>query len=346
MAIDLVQTTAQGLYCPQGNFFIDPWQPVERAVITHGHRDHLCEGCQSYLTSSAGEKVVRARLSPGAAIDTLAYGQSVVHNGVRIALHPAGHVLGSAQVALEYRGEVWVISGDYKIQPDPTCTAFEPVRSHVFFTESTFALPIYRWPSAEEVFAEMNSWWRTNQTRGWASVLYCYALGKAQRILSGIDPSIGPVYTHGSVERLNEVYREAGIEIPATTHVGTLPERTDWSRALILAPMSARGTVWTRRFTPLSAGMASGWMRIRGTRRRRAIDRGFVLSDHVDWPGLQQVIRETGAQRMGVTHGYVGVMTRWLREQGISAQEISTPYEGEADEGGTASEQSGDIAET
>src|SRR5438128_119536 len=162
---DLVQTTDQGLYCPQGNFFIDPWLPVERAIISHGHRDHLCDGCQSYLTTSAGKSVVRARLHPTAHIDTLAYGQSVLHNGVRITLHPAGHVLGSAQVELEYRGEVWVISGDYKIQADPTCTGFEPVRCNVFFTESTFGLPIYRWPPAEDVFSEMNSWWRTNQTR-------------------------------------------------------------------------------------------------------------------------------------------------------------------------------------
>jgi putative mRNA 3-end processing factor len=340
MAPDLVQTTDQGLYCPQGSFFIDPWRPVERAVISHGHRDHLCEGCQSYLTTSPGQSVLRARLSPGAHIDTLPYGQSVLHNGVRVTLHPAGHVLGSAQVALEYRGEVWVISGDYKLQADPTCTPFEPVRCHVFFTESTFGLPIYRWPAAEEVFGEINAWWRSNQARGWASVLYCYALGKAQRVLSGIDPSIGPIYTHGAVERMNQVYREAGIDLPATTHVGTLPQGTDWSRALILAPMSARGTVWTRRFMPMSTGIASGWMRIRGTRRRRAIDRGFVLSDHVDWPGLQQVIHETGARQIGVTHGYAGVMTRWLREQGLNAREIATPFQGEDDDGGTAAEES------
>ncbi len=335
MRQDLVTTTAQGLYCPQGDFFIDPWKPVERAVITHGHRDHFCEGCQSYLTATSGQHVLRARLGDTACIDTLAYGEPIEHNGVRITLHPAGHVLGSAQVALEYQGEVWVISGDYKIQSDPTCAPFEPIRCDAFFTETTFGLPIYRWPSVEEVFEEINSWWRANQARGWASLLYCYALGKAQRILSGIDPSIGPVFTHGAVERMIQVYRTSGVTLPATTHVGVLRPGADWGRALILAPMSARGTAWTRRFHPASTGMASGWMRIRGTRRRRAIDRGFVLSDHVDWPGLQQIIRATGAQRVGVTHGYIGVMTRWLREQGLSAQEIATPFQGEDDEGGS-----------
>ncbi len=337
--MELVQSTDRGLYCPPGDFFIDPWRPVARAVITHAHRDHLCDGCQSYLTAAAGEGILRARLPAGTQIDTLPYGQSIEHNGVRITLHPAGHILGSAQVALAHRGEIWVITGDYKIQEDPTCTPFEPVRCDVLFTESTFALPIYRWPAAAEVFAEINTWWRTNQTRGWASLLYCYALGKAQRVLAGIDPSIGPIYTHGALERMNAVYRQAGVPLPATTHVGELPRDTDWSQALIMAPQSARGTVWTRRFTPASTGMASGWMRIRGTRRRRAIDRGFVLSDHADWPGLQQVIQETGARRIGVTHGYVGVMTRWLREQGLDAREIATPFHDEDEEEAAASQE-------
>jgi putative mRNA 3-end processing factor len=339
MAPGLVQSTAKGLYCLQGDFFIDPWQPVERAVITHGHRDHLCDGCQEYLTTADGAGVARARLGAAAHIETLDYGKSAIRNGVRITLHPAGHVLGSAQVTIEYRGEIWVISGDFKVQPDRTCRPFEPVRCHTFFTESTFALPIYRWPDAEEVFREFINWWQLNQARGWASVLYCHALGKAQRILAGIDPGVGPVYTHGAVERMNQAYREAGVVLPATTHIGALPPDTDWTRALILAPLSARGTVWARRFHAVSTAMASGWMRIRGTRRRRAIDRGFVLSNHADWPGLERVIHETGAERIGVTHGYVGVMTRWLREQGFDAHEISTPFQGEADEQTTASEE-------
>jgi putative mRNA 3-end processing factor len=335
MAEDLVQTTADGLYCPPGSFFIDPWRPVERAVITHGHRDHLCDDCRSYLTASAGVRVLRTRLGPDARIDTVAYRQAIEHNGVRISLHPAGHVLGSAQVRLEHRGQVWAVSGDYKIQSDPTCTPFEPVRCHVFLTESTFGLPIYRWPATSEVFAEINSWWRANQAQGRGSLLYCYSLGKAQRILSGIDTSIGPIFTHGAVERMTQAYRQAGVNLPATTHVGSTAAGTDWSQSLILASMSARGTVWTRRFGAVSTGMASGWMRIRGTRRRRAIDRGFVLSDHADWPALQQAINDTEAERIGVTHGYVGVLTHWLRERGMNAEPVATPFNGEdEDEGG------------
>jgi putative mRNA 3-end processing factor len=312
---------------------------VERAVITHGHGDHLCDGCQSYLTVSEGESIMRARLAPDANIDTVPYGQAVNHNGVTIRLQPAGHIRGSAQVSLEHHGESCVVSGDYKLQRDPTCTPFEPVRCHTFVTESTFGLPIFRWPPPEQVLAEINDWWRANQERGWASLLYCYALGKAQRILSGIDTSIGPIYTHGAVERMNQVYRKAGVALPATTHVRAASANAEWTRALILAPLSARGTPWTRRFNPLSTGLASGWMRIRGARRRRAIDRGFVLSDHVDWTGLGQVIKETGAERVGVTHGYVADLVRWLKEKGLQAEAIATPFEGEVDDAGATVEE-------
>lgn len=334
----LLQTTERGLYCAAGDFFIDPWQPVDRAVVTHAHGDHLVRGCQHYLASAAGEMVLRARLDPDPPLTPLPYGETVEHGGVRITLSPAGHILGSAQVRLEHQGEVWVVSGDYKTDLDPTCTPFAPVRCHTFLTESTFGLPIYRWPTTAQAFGDINAWWRGNQEHGKASVLYCYALGKAQRVLAGIDAGIGPLFTHGAVERLNDAYRAAGVQLPPTTRVSQAPADIDWTRTLIVAPPSAHGTPWLRRFGHVSTGFASGWMIIRGTRRRRSVDRGFVLSDHVDWPGLNQAIAATGAERILVTHGQVGAVVRWLREQGRQAEGIATRFEGELDETGVEAE--------
>jgi putative mRNA 3-end processing factor len=325
--MDLVIARPEGLYCPPGDFYIDPWRPVERAVITHGHGDHARTGNQHYLAAAAGEGILRARLGQDIALQTLSYGEKISHHGVTLSLHPAGHVLGSAQVRLEYQGEVWVASGDYKVEPDGTCAPFEPVRCHTFITESTFGLPIYRWQPQAQIFADVNQWWRDNQQLGKASVLYCYAFGKAQRILHGIDPGIGPILVHGAVEPLNRVYREAGVRLPKTHYAGDFKKADPLLRqALILAPPSAGGSTWLRRFGDLSDAFASGWMMLRGTRRRRGVDRGFVLSDHADWPGLLWAIEQTGAERAMVTHGSVNVLVRYLREKGLDAQGFSTEY--------------------
>jgi len=251
---------------------------------------------------------------------------------VTLSLHPAGHVLGSAQVRLEYQGEVWVASGDYKVEPDGTCTPFEPVPCHTFITESTFGLPIYRWPSQSEIFAGINAWWRANCELGKASVLFCYAFGKAQRILHGLDASIGPILVHGAVEPLNRVYREAGVHLPDTRYAGDIARNDPMlRRALGLAPPSAGGSSWMRRCGDYSDAFASGWMLLRGTRRRRGVDRGFVLSDHADWPGLLWAISQTGAERVMVTHGSVNVLVRYLNEQGLDARAFVTEYGDEDD---------------
>ncbi|MDX1992012.1 MAG: ligase-associated DNA damage response exonuclease [bacterium] len=333
---DLIQITDKGFYCATGDFFIDPWSAVPRAVITHAHADHYAYGCEAYLVAAEGEPVFRARLGHDAVMQTVPYGEPVTLNGVTVSLHPAGHILGSAQVRVEYRGEVWVISGDYKTAPDVTCAPFELVRCHHFITEATFGLPIYRWQPQSEVFAEINAWWRQNQQDGKASVLYGYALGKAQRLIGNVDSSIGPIHTHGAVERLNRAYRESGVPLPPTQTVmqaTTEGKKVDWSKALIVAPLSARGTTWTRRFGGQggahSSAFASGWMRIRGARRRRAVDRGFVLSDHVDWPSLMETVTATGAETIWVTHGYTAVVARWLSEQGLDARIVQTRYSGE-----------------
>jgi putative mRNA 3-end processing factor len=322
----LLEVTDDGLYCRAGGFYIDPWNPVERAVITHAHADHARPGSGTYLSAEPCRRLLETRLGT-IALETLAYGQSVDHAGVRISFHPAGHVLGSAQVRLEARGEVWVVSGDYKLDPDPTCAPFEPVRCHTFVTESTFGLPIYRWAPTGDLFAAINGWWRANRDAGKASVVYAYALGKAQRLMAGLDSSIGPIYTHGAVERITDVYRASGISLPPTTPVGEVAlGKKPWAGAMIVAPPSADGSPWSKKFQPASFAIASGWMQVRGTRRRRAVDRGFVLSDHADWPGLLTAIHTTGASRVLTTHGFASILARWLIEHGTAAEVIATRY--------------------
>jgi putative mRNA 3-end processing factor len=329
MSDDLIVQRAEGLYCPAGDFYIDPWRPVARAVITHAHSDHARIGHGHYLASQPSEGVLRARLG---AIDlqTLAYGERIVHHGVTLSLHPAGHVLGSAQVRLERGGQVWVASGDYKVAADPTCTPFEPVRCDVFITESTFGLPIYRWCPDDELFADINDWWSRNVLAGRASVLACYSFGKAQRVLAGVDASIAPIVVHGAVQPLNEAYRAAGVALPPTMHVSEVKDRADLRRALVVCPPSAVASPWMRRFGDASTGFASGWMQVRGTRRRGGYDRGFALSDHADWPGLLGAIEATGAQRVIVTHGSGPVLARFLGERGLRAELFETEYGGDA----------------
>ena len=326
---DLVVARPEGLYCPPGDFYIDPWRPVDRAVITHGHSDHARWGHRHYLAHTHSAGVLRQRLGADITLQTLDYGQAIEHHGVRLSLHPAGHVLGSAQVRLEHGGRVWVASGDYKTEPDGTCTPFEPVRCDTFITESTFGLPVYRWPAQRVLFDQINTWWQRNAAQGRASVLLCYAFGKAQRLLHGVDARIGPIVVHGAVEPLNAVYRAAGVPLP-TTHRVTEIDPTDLQRALVVAPPSAQGTPWMKRFGPdAMLAFASGWMQVRGQRRRRGVDQGFVMSDHADWPGLMAAVAATGAEQVRVTHGSVPVLVRWLCEQGLDAQAFQTEYGGD-----------------
>lgn len=338
----LLQVTERGIYCAAGDFYIDPWQPVERAVITHAHSDHARAGSRRYLTTQEGEQALRLRVDseyareqgfPAPHIRALPYGQPLHVQGVTLSLHPAGHLIGSAQVRVEHRGEVWVVSGDYKTEADATCTPFEPVPCHTFITESTFALPIYAWQPQAEIFADINAWWRSNRERGRTSILYAYALGKAQRILAGLDPSIGPILVHGAIQRLNEAYADAGVDLPPTRYADDEVAKSARGEALLLAPPSAANTSgYLRKFGTTAQAFASGWMAIRGARRRRAVDRGFVLSDHADWAGLISTIRATGATRIGVTHGYTAVLVRWLQENGWDAWALETRYSGETDD--------------
>lgn len=337
---DLLVATERGLFCPAGGFHIDPWAPVERAVITHGHADHARPGSRRYLAVDDGLPILRRRLGPNANVETMSYGEAIDINGVRISFHPAGHCLGSAQVRVEQAGEVWVVSGDYKVDADPTCRAFEPVACDCFVTESTFALPIFHWPRAEDVFTEFIAWWRENAAAGRTSIVSVYALGKAQRILAGLAENlggmggmgeIGPVFVHGAVGNLVEAYREAGVDLPAVERPEKDAVKAAEGRGLVLAPPSALGSPWLRRFGDVSTAFVSGWMTLRGVRRRRNVERGFVLSDHADWEGLHEAIAATGAQRVIVTHGFADVMARHLAEMGLESGVFQTRYGGEED---------------
>ena len=327
----LLQFTDKGIYCKQADVYIDPWRPVKKALITHGHSDHSRWGHQYYLCTAEAAPVIRLRLGK-INLEQIHFGETKMINGVKFSFHPAGHIIGSAQIRVEYKGEVWVASGDYKIQNDHLSLPFEPVKCHTFITESTFGLPVYKWKKQESVFEDINQWWQKNKEEGKVTVLTGYALGKAQRLLKGLNPDIGTIYTHGAIENVNAIIREQGYVFPDTIRITQDHKAKDFVGNLVLATPSAVGTQWMKRFKDVSVGIASGWMALRGTRRRRAVDRGFVLSDHADWDGLNWAIRETGAEKVIVTHGYTGIFRRWLEEQGLEAIETKTEFEGELSE--------------
>jgi putative mRNA 3-end processing factor len=327
---DLLEVTESGLYCAAGDFYVDPWRRVERAVITHAHADHARNGCGRYLCAAPGKPVLRTRMGGNAVIETLRYRDTTSINGVTVSLHPAGHVLGSAQVRVEHRGETWVVSGDYKLDPDPTCATFEPVPCDVFITESTFGLPVYRWPDPSTVASQINAWWRANRDAGRTSVILAYALGKAQRIAAMVDPDIGPIVAHGAVMKLVEAYRASGVRLPSIDRVPPQARRVGGGRALVIAPPSVLGTPWLKMFGESAVAVASGWMTVRSVRRRRNVEHGFVVSDHADFPGLLAAIEGSRASRILVTHGFSDVLSRFLRERGLDAKPLATRFTGEA----------------
>lgn len=317
----LVIATAQGLYCPAGDFHIDPLLPVPRAVITHAHGDHARPGMGHYWAAKAGEGLMRVRIGRAAPITLLDYGQRSLLGRAQVSLHPAGHVLGSAQVRIEVDGAVWVVSGDYKRCPDPSCAPFEVVPCNTFVTEATFASPEYCWAPPPQVAREIFAWWQHCKAEGKAAVLFCYALGKAQRVLAELAQLTDEtVLLHGAMTPLVKIYRSAGVRMLPTEAVGTPPKGSNFAGRLILAPPGAGGTPWMRRFAPYETGFASGWMRPENSGR---YGRGFTLSDHVDWPGLLRTIEETGATRVLAMHGKTETLIAHLTARGIAATELA-----------------------
>lgn len=322
----LLSFSPQGIFCERAGVHIDPWKGVERAIITHAHSDHARDGSRHYLAHPITEKLMRARLGADLDIGTLGTNDSVTINGVRFSFHPAGHIPGSVQVRVEHAGEVWVVTGDHKRHSDGLSEPWEPVKCHTFITECTFGLPIYKWQEPEAVFASMNQWWRSNAADGVCSIISAYSLGKAQRILNGVDSSIGPVLVHGAVANMNTVLEEAGLRLNAWEAITPVTPRERFRKALVITPGSAIGTPWSNKMKPYATAMASGWMQLRGWRRRGNLDTGFVLSDHADWPALLRAVEESGAERIIATHGYTDLFSQYLRSIGYYATAESTEF--------------------
>jgi putative mRNA 3-end processing factor len=321
--MSLLRLTPAGLYCPAGDFYIDPSRPVPRAIVTHAHSDHIRAGCGRYLCSEQTLPLLRMRLGDQIKARGVPYGEPQQLLDARVSLHPAGHILGSAQVRVEVAGEVWVASGDYKRDPDPSCAPFEPVRCDTFITEATFALPIYVWPQQDTLGEQLLAWWDKNRAARRPSLIVCYALGKAQRILASLAPLTDRfAVVHSAIEPLNAIYRAAGVRLLPTRKLSDLGRRPDLTGALILAtPNSIDDDKLARLGDPVIAA-ASGWLRVRSLARQRAMGQGFIMSDHADWPGLLRTIEETGARRVLVTHGDSAVLVRYLRERGLECDDL------------------------
>ena len=324
---NLIEFSSKGLYCPPGKFYIDPFKAVDRALITHAHGDHSRSGMKHYLAHKDSIPIMKLRLGEGINSQGVEYGEVLNVNGVKVSFHPAGHILGSSQIRIEHKGEVWVVSGDYKLEDDGLCPVFEPVKCHTFITESTFGLPVYKWKPQSEIFSEMNNWWRSNQEKGQASIILAYALGKAQRILHHLDKSIGPIYVHGTIFATNEAFINAGLPIDEFPKLESGIKKDNYKNSIILTPPGWANSNWLNKFQSYSTGVASGWLALRGTRRRQTSDKGFVLSDHADWPGLNTAVEACEAERVYVTHGYTQVFSKWLQSRGIEAHVVNTLYE-------------------
>jgi putative mRNA 3-end processing factor len=323
--LPLIEFTDKGLYCRAGDFYVDPWRPVERAVITHAHSDHARWGSRLYLSQHQTKPILQQRLGPNQ-YQSVNWNETVYINGVRVSFHPAGHIIGSGQVKIEHQGEIWVVSGDYKLENDGLSGQFEPVKCHHFITESTFGLPIYKWKPQEEIYSSIKNWVSNNKAAGKTSVLIAYSLGKAQRLLLPLAEVTETIFVHGAVFNIHMALVNAGIKLPFVERITPETPKEKLKGAVVIAPSGAEGSPWIRRFAPYEIGICSGWMQVRGNVRRKNADAGFTLSDHADWPGLIEACKATEAECIYVTHGFQSVFSRYLNQLGIESREVKTEY--------------------
>lgn len=327
MKTPLLHFNNKGIYCQQADVYLDPWKPVKKAIISHGHADHSKWGHQQYITHHTNVPIIKHRLGD-INVSGVDWGETFTVNGVKFLLHPAGHIIGSAQIRVEYQGEVWVFTGDYKTENDGISVPYEVVKCHTFITECTFGLPAFKWQPQQEVFHDINTWWQQNKEDENTSILFGYSLGKAQRLLKHLDTSIGKIYTHAAIQNMNEIIREI-TPLPETIRITADTKKEELKGNMVIAPPSAQSSPWIKKMLPYVTASASGWMAFRGARRRRAIDKGFVLSDHCDWQGLLSSIKATGAEKIICTHGYTDIFSRFLIEQGYDARTEETQFEEE-----------------
>jgi putative mRNA 3-end processing factor len=334
----LIEFTDKGLYCPAGDFYIDPWRGVNRAIITHAHSDHARAGSNAYLCHHLTKPLLQLRLGDHH-FEGIEWGESIFMNDVKISLHPAGHIIGSSQVRVEHRGEVWVVSGDYKTENDGISGMFYPLACHTFITESTFGLPVYHWKPQSELFENIQRWIQANQSAGKTSVLIAYSLGKAQRVLQAVAKVTDNIFVHGATWNVHQTLLQTGMVLPEVKRVLPDMPKELFKGSVVIAPPGAEDTPWMKRFTPYAVGICSGWMQVRGNVRRKNADAGFALSDHADWNGLLTAIKATNAGKVFVTHGFQATLSRFLNESGIEAAEVKTEYgNDEGDEPATLNE--------
>lgn len=324
--------TDRGIYVSKADVYVDPWRPVNKALITHAHADHSRWGMKHYLAHHHSIPIMKHRLGRDIKVQEIAYGEPLKINGVSFSFHPAGHIPGSAQIAVSHKDQKWVVSGDYKLESDGLSIPFETVDCSHFISECTFGLPVYKWPDSKEVLASMKNWIVQNRREGVVSVILAYALGKSQRIIHGLANEAGTAFTHGAVEVNNELLEEIGYHIPSHQKITADSKRDEVLNGFVIAPSSVIGTPWLRKLKPYRLAMASGWMQLRGAKRRRNVDKGFVLSDHADWIGLNAAIEATGAEHIYVTHGYTDIFSTWLKGKGYKAHIVQTDFTDNEDE--------------
>lgn len=324
--LGLIQNTPKGLYCPLADVFIDPQKPVTRALITHGHSDHAVTGHRYYLCTKLTEAVIKLRLGSFIQTQVVGFGERITINNVHFSFHPAGHIPGSAQIRIEHKGEVWVITGDYKTEPDKVSGDYELLKCDTFITETTFALPIYQWQPQSHIMNEILNWYKYNLTLGKSTIVLAYALGKSQRIIQNIPDEI-PIYTHTTVEDTNKVLREAGLKLRKTIQINSRVSKKDIQRGIVIAPSSILNTPLMRSLESPGLGYASGWMALSRFRKQQAATAGFVLSDHVDWNELNLVIHECGAENIWLMHGYTKEYKQYLTAIGKNVTDIGSHFQ-------------------